>query len=299
MGEELSLLSPEFVRELEALRRRLEVRARSGGAGEHVARRKGGSAEFHEHRPYVAGDDLRRIDWLAFARTGEPVIKQFRTEEDVVLRLLVDASASLDFGDPSKAEVARRLAAALAYMALAGSQRAQLCVAGGEGARGPGLDRITQPRRGRNALAAVLRDLTSVRMGGAVDLSRAIEQTVRRAHRPGMLVVLSDFFDPGPVLTTLGRARAAGHDVFLVQVLAREEVEPSFEGDFTLEDAETGATVDVTMDPSAVEAYVLRLTGLVEELRGWARRHGATYVRTATDEPLEGAVRRCVSREVD
>ena len=96
------LLDPDFVRELSLLRRRLKVDVRSGGAGEHVARRRGGSAEFQEHRPYAPGDDLRRIDWLAFARSGVPVVKTFRAEEDVVVRLLVDASASLDFGNPRK-----------------------------------------------------------------------------------------------------------------------------------------------------------------------------------------------------
>ena len=89
------LLDPSFTRELEALRRQLHIRARSGTVGEHVATRRGASAEFLEHRPYAPGDDLRRMDWLAFARTGEPVLKLFRAEEDVVVRLVVDASGSL------------------------------------------------------------------------------------------------------------------------------------------------------------------------------------------------------------
>ena len=92
--------------------------------------------------------------------------------------------------------------------------------------------------------------------------------------------------------TALGRARAAGHDLCLVHVVARAELEPAFEGDLSLVDAETGATVEVTMDPNALEAYVLRFAGLVEELRSFARRHGASYVRAVSDEPLEAAVRR-------
>ena len=76
-AEASGLLDPAFVRELEALRRRLEIRARSGGGGEHLARRKGSSAEFQEHRAYAPGDDMRRIDWAAYARTGEPVLKIF------------------------------------------------------------------------------------------------------------------------------------------------------------------------------------------------------------------------------
>ncbi len=298
MTAPVPLLDAQFVRELEALRRRLEIRARSGGAGEHVAKRRGGSAEFQEHRQYVAGDDLRRIDWLAYARTGEPVIKLFRAEEDMVMRLLIDASASLDFGEPSKIEVAKRLAAALGYMALAGSQRAQVLVAGGGDSSGT-LARVSSPRRGRRALPALLRELDQTDAGGAVDLSRAVVHAMRQSRRPGMLVVISDFFDSGPLLQALAQARSAGNDIFLVQVVAREEVEPDFEGDFSLVDSETGETVEVTMDASAVDAYVMRFAGLIEELRGWARRHGATYVRAVNDEPLEDVVRRCVGRTVD
>jgi uncharacterized protein (DUF58 family) len=288
-----SLLDPAFVRELEVLRRKLQQRARSGRAGEHLARRRGGSAEFFEHRPYAAGDDLRRIDWLAYARSGEPVLKVFRTEEDVVARLLCDASASLAFGEPGKLDVARRLAAAIGYMTLADAERAQLLVAAA------GRTREHLPARGRGGLPALLRNLEETAAGGQTDLAAAITALVRRRLRPGMLVVLSDFFDGGPVLGALTRAVAAGHDVILVQVVAPEEVEPAHEGDLALEDAETGEVVELTMDAAAIEAYALRFAGLCEALRGWARRHGAAYVRVRTDEPLAEAVRRMVARAVD
>lgn len=287
------LLGPSFVRELEVLRRRLEIRARSGGAGEHIARRRGGSAEFQEHRAYAPGDDMRRIDWAAYARTGEPVLKLFRAEEDVVARIVCDASGSLGFGEPPKIDTARRLAAAIGYMTLARSERAQLFVA----TEGPLRESTTA--RGRGGLTGLLRALEAIDAGGGTDLGRAIDTVVQRSPRPGMLVAISDFFDPGPVTAALGRAAAAGHDVALAQVAAPEEIEPAFEGDWTLEDAETGELVEVTMDPAALEAYVLRFAGLCEELRAWARRHRATYVRVRTDEPLESAVRRFVSRSVD
>src|ERR1700675_394857 len=112
------LLGPDVVRGLQGLRWRLALRARSGGGRAHVARRRGGSSELQEHRPYAPGDDLRRIDWAAYARTGEPVLKVFRAEEDVVARILCDASASLGCGEPPKLHTARRLAAAIGYMTL-------------------------------------------------------------------------------------------------------------------------------------------------------------------------------------
>jgi uncharacterized protein (DUF58 family) len=288
-----TLLDPGFARELEALRRRMQVRARSAGGGDHIARRRGSSAEFLEHRPYAPGDDLRRIDWSAFARTGEPVFKLFRAEEDVVVRLVLDASASLDAGDPPKILVAKKLAAAIGYMAIAGSERAQVHVAqdGRLGAK--------EPIRGRGSLPKLLREIDGSLARGGTDLARAIDDAVLRSPRPGMLVVVSDFLDPGPFDASLGRAAAAGHDVALVQVLAHDELHPPWDGDLALEDAETGTVVEVTLDARAVAAYLERLNALFLALRALAKRNRATYVRTTTKEPLLATIRRFVAREVD
>jgi uncharacterized protein (DUF58 family) len=287
------LLDPGFLRELEALRRRMEIRARSGAAGERLASRKGSSVEFQEHRPYAPGDDPRRIDWMAYARSGEPMIKLFRAEEDVVARLLVDRSASMGFGEPSKLQVARRLAAAIGYLSLARLERAQLIDAG------PERTLLRPPVRGRASLPELLRPLVALEAEGAVDLARAIDSAVRQSMRPGLLVVLSDFFDAGPVLGALGRARAAGHDLAMLQVVLPEEESPALEGDLLLEDAETGETIELTADADALEAYARRFAGLCEELRVFARRQGATYVRTVVGEALEEPIRRLVSRASD
>jgi uncharacterized protein (DUF58 family) len=293
MSAPAALLDPAFARELEALRRRMQIRARSGGGGDHLAKRRGGSAEFQEHRPYAPGDDLRRIDWLAFARTGEPVFKLFRAEEDVVVRLVVDGSASLEAGTPSKLDAAKRIAASIAYMALGDSERAQILTAS------DGLTRISEPTRGRAGLPKVLRELDAIAPRGGTDLAKAIDAVLLRSSRPGMLVIVSDFMDPGPFDQAIGRAASAGHDVALVQVLAHEEVHPDWDGDLAFEDAETGAIVEVTVDAAAVEAYLARLDTLFVAMRALAKRHRAVYVRTTTTEPTIAAVRRFVSRAVD
>ncbi len=187
------LLDPAFLGELEALRRRLEIKARSGAAGDSASRRRGGSAEFQDHRPYAPGDDLRRVDWAVYARTGEPVVKLFRMEEDALVRVLVDASKSLAYGTPTKLDTARRMAAAIGYMALASGQRAQV-IGVGEGVRALG-----RSGRGRGALAAFLRNLEALEPSGGTDLARALDSVLGSSTRPGMIVVLSDFLDPGSV----------------------------------------------------------------------------------------------------
>src|SRR5688500_20217014 len=100
------LLDAAFVRELELLRRRLTATVRSGALGDRAAPRRGSSAEFLEHRAYAPGDDLRRIDWLAYARIGQPVTKLFKSEAGVAVRLLLDAAGGLDRGEPKEFDVA-------------------------------------------------------------------------------------------------------------------------------------------------------------------------------------------------
>jgi uncharacterized protein (DUF58 family) len=298
-----ALLEPTFLRRLQALRHHLTSEARSGGAADQIARRRGTSAEFREHRFYAPGDDLRRVDWMAYARTGEPVVKLFHSEEDTLVRLLVDASRSLAFGTPPKIDVARRMAAALAYLALAGSRRAQVLV----GARSainaladePEKLAIGMPRRGQRGFSQLCRELAAIEAKGQTSLTEAIDGVLHRLPRPGMLVVLSDFLDSGDVPAALRRARAAGNDVVLIQILDATELDPDLEGDLALEDSETGELVDVTLDPAALEAYELGLAGLLEELRRWARQNGGAYVRLRTTDDLEDAVRRVLSRAVD
>jgi uncharacterized protein (DUF58 family) len=291
------LLAPEFLRELEILKRRLEIDARSGAAGERVSRRRGSSAEFNEHRPYEPGDDLRRIDWAAYARSGQPVTKIFRAEEDAVVRIVLDASASLEFGTPSKLDVARRVAAAVGYLALGSGQRAELWVA--RTRPGEGAFERARPRRGRAGITALLRDLTRVTSGGATDLGAPVRAIVERSARPGLIAVVSDFLDPGPVTHALALSRASGHDLALIQILDPSELDPDLEGDLSLVDSETESALEVTADPAAIEAYLLRITGLIEELRSFARRHGAVYVRATSDEPWFTLVRRFVARSID
>ncbi len=261
--------------------------------GERGSRRKGGAAEFMDHRAYSPGDDPRRIDWHVYARTGEPFVKLFRKEEDSVVRLVVDASGSMRVGEPEKLHAAKKLAAGIGYMVMMRLERAELCsTADGRLSR-------EAPLRGRGGVAPLLGHLSRMDAEGRTNLARAIDVLLSARGRPGALVVVSDFFDPGPVLAALGRARAAGHELSLIHVVAPEEEEPTLDGDLTLVDVETGDAVDITADPAALEAYALRFAGLCEELRSFARRTAGAYVRTRTDAPLEEALARFVAREVD
>jgi uncharacterized protein (DUF58 family) len=297
-----TLLDPAFARELEAMRRLLQARSRSHRTGDRRGKRRGGAAEFLEHRSYEHGDDIRRIDWLAYARTGAPKVKLFHEDEDVILRLAIDTSASMALGEPSKLHAAVRLAAAVGYLALSTSERAEVIALGApaDGAPSPaGRARRRGPHRGRSSVPALLGELAALAPGGAVDLDRALADAVAHARRPGLLLVASDFFDPGPLALRLERAAAAGHDLMLVHVLGREEVAPTLEGDFTLVDAESGEELTVTADAAALAAYGAELAELGRRLHAVAHRRRGTYLRAVSDEPLLPVVRRLVERVSD
>jgi hypothetical protein len=144
-----------------------------------------------------------------------------------------------------------------------------------------------------------MRELETVTPGGGTNLAGAVRSLAESSARPGLLVVLSDFFDSGPVIEALGLARTLGHELVLVQVLDASELSPDLEGDLALEDVETGATVEVTADPAAISAYLKRLGALCDTLRGWARRHGATFLLTTPAEPLPVVMRRFLARAID
>jgi uncharacterized protein (DUF58 family) len=281
-----SLLAPEWLTELEALRKRMRFDVRSKQGGNHLSKRKGASAEFLEHRAYAPGDDLRRLDWAVFARTGEPSIKLYRAEEDTCMRLFLDTSASLNFGTPPKFEVARKVAAALAYVALASSERAQV-LAGAESLLEP-----ERAARGRGGIARVMRELESLAPKGVGNLEVCLNALRARTRERSVVVVISDFFDASAVERSLALLAAEGHTLILVQVLSDEEANPTTYGDYTFVDSETGGEVQLTVDDESVADYRGRLAALHERLEALAKRsRGVALQVVGNASPPEVAAR--------
>lgn len=272
-----SLLDPDFLRRLARLR--IAVRRRFAGtaSGARRSRKKGSSAEFAEHRAYYPGDDVRRIDWNAYARLEELVLRLFVAEDDLSLYLLIDGSASMALGSPRKLDVAKRLAAGLGYVGLSGSERVAVM---------PFASRLTQPfppARGARRIGALLRHLEALEPSGATDLGTAVDQFLARSPKPGLVVVISDFLDPKGFTRPLDRLIGERHEPALFQVLDREELDPTPGGDLELVDSETGAKVAVSLDARAVRAYRARLDAFVGELRAYARKRGIHHALVGGD----------------
>ena len=284
MNREPSLLEPDFIRRLARLR--LLVRRRFAGAagGARRSTRRGASVEFADHRPYAPGDDVRRIDWNAYARLEELVLRLYVAEEDLTVYLWVDRSASMGFGAPSKLSVAKRLAAALAYVGLCGSERISVVPFAGD------CDRPLPPTRGKRRIGHVLRFLDAIAPSGTTDLSVSVDRFLAKHPRPGLVVILGDLLDPAGWRRPLDRLLSAKHEPVLFHVLCTDDVDPGATGaggDFALIDAESERRVEVSLDVRALKAYHARLNAFLASIESYARKRGITYVRTIGAANLE------------
>lgn len=267
-----SLLDPAFIRRLGRLR--LLVRRRFAGAagGARQSLRRGASVEFADHRAYTPGDDFRRIDWNAYARLEELVIRLFVAEEDVTVTLLLDASASMDFGSPRKLDVAKQLAASLGYLGLTGSERVGVQ---------PFSATTLRPlphSRGRARVGRLLRFLDGVQPSEETNLAATVEAFLARRPRPGLVIILSDLMDPGGYQRPIDRLLAARHEPVVFHVLDAEELEPTPGGDLVLVDQERATRVEVTLDKRALDAYRGRIRAFIDGAREHARKRGYDYV---------------------
>ncbi|PYM43210.1 MAG: DUF58 domain-containing protein [Candidatus Rokuibacteriota bacterium] len=273
--------SSEFLAQLERLallsRRVFRGRVR----GERRSPRRGHSVEFCDYRAYGVGDDLRYVDWNIYGRLDRLHVKLFVDEEDLCLHLLLDASASMDFGAPTKLEYGARLAAALGFVGLVGMERVGVGVLRERVAEG------WSPTRGRNQVVNLFEFLGRVGPAGGTSLNDGLGNYAMRAREPGLAVVVSDLMDPAGFETGVRALLERRFDVHLVHVLAPEEMDPELAGDLRLVDAETGETRELSVDGEALRTYRERLRQFLERVETFSRTQEIGYHRVTTDTPVE------------
>ena len=280
-----------FLRRLESLRV-VTKRATLGQLrADRRSRRAGAGIEFADHRDYVAGDDLRILDWSLYGRMERLLVRLFEEDEDLAIDVLVDTSASMGVGAPPKLDLAARLGAALAYVGLANLDRVAVTTIGD--ALGEGLP----PARGKAHILRVMRFLDAVPATGRTSLAAAARAFLarRRRHRRGLVVLISDFYDADGYREALDLLRFARFEIVVLQISAREEIHPTLptlRGDVTVRDVETGEERDVTISPSALAAYERRHAALVRGLEGFCRERGVPCFAMTSDEAFDAVVLR-------
>ena len=276
--------STEFLAQLERLSLLSRRVFRGRVKGERRSPRRGSSVEFCDYRAYGAGDDLRYVDWNIYGRLDRLHVKLFVDEEDLCLHLLLDASASMDFGAPTKLAYAARLAAALGFVGLVNLERVGVGILRERVAEG------WPPTRGRSQVTGLLDFLAAVRPGGPTVLSEGLANYAMRAREPGLAVVISDLLDPAGFEAGVRALLERRFDVHLVHVLAPEELDPDLSGDLRLLDSETGEARDLSVDGEAIRGYRERLRAFLERVEAFCRTTEIGYHRVASDTPVEEIV---------
>jgi uncharacterized protein (DUF58 family) len=254
--------------------------------GERRSRRDGAGAEFRDFRPYVAGDDLRYVDWNIYSRMDRLVLKLFIEEEDLCLHLLIDTSGSMGVGSPPKLEYALQTAAALTIIGLMNLERVAI------GLFSLGLTHTIRPRRGKGQVFSLLRMLGEVKPGGPTDIGAALTRYALESRTTGTAVLITDLFDPIGYQDGVKSLLHRGFEVHLLHLLSEEELRPNLAGDLRLMDCEDGDFKDVTVDRPSIEAYQRNLLAFCRDAEGFCHRHGVNYLRTSTACPIEELIFR-------
>ncbi len=257
-----------------ALSRRFSVglaaNQRGGLPGERLGKAAGSSLEFEDRREYLAGDDLRHVDWRAFARTDQLLVRQYREEVSPRLEVVLDASASMA-AHPAKAQVAVELAGLLATAARADGMQVRLDVLGEE-VVGVHIDELVA---------------AGVEFSGAQPLDEQLRQREARSAGRALVVCISDFLCERGVAGLVRRLGGRALRLGLVQVMSVAELEPDFDGALRLTDAESGQLRDLVLDARALKDYRERLQRLLSEVAGTARAQGAVHAVVRAEEGLE------------
>jgi uncharacterized protein (DUF58 family) len=278
-SERAPFFDETFLRRLEQLE--LASRRMTAGRmkGERRSVRRGQSVEFADYRNYAVGDDLRQLDWNAYARLEKLFVKLFVEEEDVTVHLLVDASRSMDYGEPNKLDAARRAAAALGYLGLASMDRVSVAFLGDGAATG------MRPMRGKRRALELFRFISEPRPERLTGLAAAARAYAGRIRGRGPMLLISDLMDPG-YLDALRDLAGTRCQLSVLHMLAPDELEPQVPADARLVDNETGHAVEVSGDDDLVERYRTRLAEWQDEIAAFVSRRGGAYVQVPSDLDL-------------
>jgi uncharacterized protein (DUF58 family) len=274
------LFDSAFLRKLDRLAL-LTRRAMAGDMqGERRSPRRGSSVEFADFRPYTPGDDIRRIDWNLYARAERFFLKLFVAEEELTIHLLLDNTASMDWGEPNKLLYARRAAGAFGYIALSSLDRVTVTALGAGAARQlPGV----RGKRGALPLFDFLQKLPTAPSGSLLASCRRYAQMARNA---GPLLLCSDLMDP-EWQEALRALASRPFDITLLHILAPQEIRPEIDGDFRLLDAEGGDPIEITADLDVLRRYDDNLRSWRGEIESFCNGRSINYIFVDTSVPVE------------
>ena len=270
------MLTDSFLSRLDTLSLAMRGRAQGGAGGSRRSRQTGSSAEFSDYREYVPGDDIRRLDWNAYARFDKLFLKLFMEEQESLVTVLLDASASM----AAKWASARSAAEAVGYLALTGGDRLNIQVLkNGRALRSPQLS-------GRAAFPRLTGFLdTCAPDGNEGTLTEAVKHT--EGLKKGLCFLITDGYTEDALKEALDYLRYLKQETAVVQVLSGEELRPDYAGAVRLTDSESGEKLDLLADRAALDAYRDALTDFLKSVRENCASREAPYMLLDSRQSFE------------
>jgi uncharacterized protein (DUF58 family) len=281
-----TLFDRHFLQQLEALTLASRQLMRTRMKAERRSSARGSSVEFAEYRPFTDGDDLRYIDWNAFARWRQLVLKLFVEEEDLYLHCLLDASVSMRYGSPvTKYDYARRTVAGLSYLGLSNMDRVSVVPLGSDPLQ------WWLPSRGKNRFLLLLRYLAAAEAttyGAGLSLETTVRKWLNLQPHRGLVIVVSDLWGQnwGDARNALDRLRYARHEVAIIQVRDPAEEVAGQVGEYELSDLEYGGKKQVIIDQSIQRQYAARFAAYQTEILAWCRKYQVPLIQVNTQVPV-------------
>lgn len=286
-----TLLQPGLMSQLERLELVSRKVFRGRMKGERKSKRKGQSVEFADFRNYVPGDDLRFIDWNLYARLDRMFLKLFLEEEDLHFYTLIDASRSMDFGEPTKLHYAKQLAAALGFIGLIRSDRVKI--------ESLGTSRLSPSPvlRGRASVWRMLDYLQKMQADENTPLSEGIRNFCLRNSGKGIVILISDLLDKSGYETALRFLLAQRVDVYVIHILSPEELDPDVKGDLKLIDCEDEDIAEVTVSRPLIDRYKKTLAQFIDGAREFCSKRGMNYLFASTKTPVDQLIGNYLRRK--
>ena len=274
------LFDPEFLESLQRLHIHARRVARGGRHADQRSRDLGAGIEFRDFRPYVPGDDFRAIDWTIYQRLGKVFLRLFEELEDLPVYLLPDISRSMYLEEPPRAKAGLRTALALASIALNQHDTVGLFPFSND------LEMSVRPRSGKGALMRFAKAMSELRPGGETDLVRSIGTLGALNLRRGLVVLVSDLFDPAGAEAVTKAFRLLRHRLLIVQLTRQDDRDPGLLGDLQLRDCETGAVEDVSATPAVLERYRSAYQRFQTTITDFAKRRNIGLLQIDVDQDI-------------
>lgn len=296
MAHVANLLSPTDLQKISNLQVVARLVVEGFFSGLHKSPHKGFSVEFAQHRQYVQGDEIRRLDWKLFGKTDRYYIREYEEETNLRATILLDVSGSMNYGSENgvtKHHYASRLAACLSYLMMQQRDSVGLVTFDTE------IRRFIPQRSGVGHLRVMLDELEQCQPAGETELSDVFRSLVPRIHRRGLLIIISDCFATvKDLISALAHFRAAKHEIILFQIMDRDELEFPFESWTRFESLEQADWHRMVEPAQFREAYLENLEKFQKELVDGCRRHRIDHVRLITDQPYSEALAQYLTRRL-